>query len=118
VRLEDAPRIFGARPAKTWADEVLTGAAIELRLWTAYEARFKRNHELSLAYRYLPATDEERALVSATDLCRRLLLRAIEREKNELLGAVQRVPSDSDGGRALRVRLRDLDQERLRFVES
>ena len=63
VRLEDAPRIFETRPQKTWADEVLTGAAIELRLWTAYEARFKRNHELSLAYRYLPATEEERQLV-------------------------------------------------------
>ncbi|GAA3949083.1 DNA primase [Microbacterium soli] len=65
-----------------------------------------------------PAKDEERALVSATDLCRRLIVRSIDREKNELLGAVQRVPADSDGGRALRVRLRDLDQERMRFVES
>lgn len=63
VRLEDAPRLFELRPGKTWADEVLSGAALEQRLWGAYEARFRRNHEQSLAYRYLPATDEERRLV-------------------------------------------------------
>ncbi|WP_353113351.1 DNA primase [Microbacterium sp.] len=65
-----------------------------------------------------PARDDEGAVASATDLCRRLILRSIDREKNELLGAVQRVPADSDGGRALRMRLRDLDIERLRFAES
>ncbi len=65
-----------------------------------------------------PAKDEEGAVASAADLCRRLILRSIEREKNELLGAVQRVPADSVGGRALRMRLRDLDVERMRFVES
>ncbi|GAT73350.1 DNA primase [Microbacterium hydrocarbonoxydans] len=65
-----------------------------------------------------PARDEEGALASATDLARRLILRSLEHEKQELLGAVQRVPADSDGGRALRMRLRDLDVERQRFVES
>lgn len=65
-----------------------------------------------------PARDEEGALASAADLCRRLIVRAIDREKNELLGAVQRVPADSDGGRALRMRLRDLDAERLAYAES
>ena len=90
--------------------------------WATTAADAVREPYRSLAGELLmmpfPAKDEERALVSATDLCRRLLLRAIDREKNELLGAVQRVPADSDGGRALRVRLRDLDQERLRYVES
>ncbi len=52
------------------------------------------------------------------DLTRRLVLRQLEREKQELLGAVQRVPADSDGGRALRMRLRDIDAERQRFAES
>jgi hypothetical protein len=33
------------------------------RLWSAYEAKFKAAHEESLAYRYLPANDAERALV-------------------------------------------------------
>lgn len=63
VRLEDAAQIFEKKPERTWADEVLTGDAIEQRLWAAYEARFKQNHELSLAYRYQPANDEERRLV-------------------------------------------------------
>ncbi|MFT4259052.1 DNA primase [Microbacterium sp.] len=65
-----------------------------------------------------PARDESGAVASATDLCRRLIVRALDDEKNELLGAVQRVPADSDGGRALRVRLRDIDIERQRFAES
>lgn len=65
-----------------------------------------------------PARDEEGAVASATDLARRLILRQLEHEKQELLGAVQRVPADSDGGRALRVRLRDIDVERQRFSES
>ena len=65
-----------------------------------------------------PARDDEGALASSADLCRRLILRSIEREKQELLGAVQRVPADSDGGRALRMRLRDVDAERLRYAES
>ncbi|MFK4759758.1 DNA primase [Microbacterium sp. ZW T5_45] len=62
-----------------------------------------------------PARDEAGAVASATDLARRLVLRGIEHEKQELLSAVQRVPADSPGGRALRMRLRDLDAERQRF---
>ncbi|KJQ55556.1 DNA primase [Microbacterium sp. SA39] len=65
-----------------------------------------------------PAKNEEGAVASATDLARRLILRQLEREKQELLGAVQRVPAESDGGRALRMRLRDIDAERQRFAES
>lgn len=65
-----------------------------------------------------PARDEEGAVASATDLARRLIMRGLEHEKQELLGAVQRVPADSDGGRALRMRLRDIDAERQRFAES
>jgi DNA primase len=57
-------------------------------------------------------------VASTTDLSRRLIVRALEQEKQELLGAVQRVPAESDGGRALRVRLRDIDLERRRFTES
>lgn len=71
-----------------------------------------------LLMRPFPARDEEGAAYSATDLARGLIVRDLEREKHELLGAIQRVPADSDGGRALRVRLRDIDAERQRFVES
>ncbi|WP_144796416.1 DNA primase [Microbacterium paludicola] len=65
-----------------------------------------------------PAKDEAGAVASTADLCRRMIVRSLEREKQELLGAIQRVPADSDGGRALRVRLRDIDAERQRFAES
>jgi len=63
-----------------------------------------------------PARDEDGAVASASSLARGLLARALEAEKAELLGAVQRVPADSDDGRALRVRLRDVDAERLRLL--
>lgn len=65
-----------------------------------------------------PAKDEAGAVASTADLSRRMIVRGLEREKHELLGAIQRVPADSDGGRALRVRLRDIDAERQRFAES
>lgn len=65
-----------------------------------------------------PARDEAGAVASTADLSRRMVVRGLEREKQELLGAIQRVPADSDGGRALRVRLRDIDAERQRFAES
>lgn len=63
VGVGDAGALLQERPAHGWADDVLTARAIEERLWGAYEARFKSNHEANLAWRYLPATDEERALV-------------------------------------------------------
>ncbi|MGM1016211.1 MAG: DNA primase [Actinomycetota bacterium] len=65
-----------------------------------------------------PAKDEEGAVMSATGLALRLVRRDLDRQKQELLGAVQRVPAESDGGRALRMRLRDLDAERARYTES
>ena len=58
---------FGAiavrTPATTWAQEILTADAIETRLWSEYEQQFAQNHERSLAYRYEPSNEEERALV-------------------------------------------------------
>jgi Zn-dependent protease with chaperone function len=63
TRLEDAAALFSTRPDRTWADEVRTGAEIEGRLWAEYEQRFRESHDESLAWRYLPATDEERAHV-------------------------------------------------------
>ncbi|MDQ0645753.1 DNA primase [Microbacterium murale] len=65
-----------------------------------------------------PARDEQGAVASTADLCSRLIVRDLDREKNELLRALQRVAADSDGGRALGVRLRDLSIERQRFTES
>jgi Zn-dependent protease with chaperone function len=50
-------------PERTWAQSILTGPAIEQRLWGAYEERFRAAHERDLAYRYVPSNEEERALV-------------------------------------------------------
>ena len=50
-------------PAATWVQQILTADAIEQRLWSAYEQQFAQDHERSLAYRYEPANDEERAIV-------------------------------------------------------
>lgn len=50
-------------PEATWVDAVNDAADIEARLWRAYENDFSQMHEESLAYRYLPETDEETALV-------------------------------------------------------
>jgi Zn-dependent protease with chaperone function len=53
-----------ARPVgASWFDSIAEAEALEARLWTAYEARFASAHEESLAYRYLPSTEEEWALV-------------------------------------------------------
>ncbi|MFJ6652416.1 DNA primase [Microbacterium sp. NPDC091313] len=65
-----------------------------------------------------PARDEDHAVASANDLARRLTLRTLERQKTELLGAIQRVPADSEEGRGLRIRLRDLDRDRQLLLEG
>ncbi|MET2012570.1 DNA primase [Microbacterium chocolatum] len=62
-----------------------------------------------------PAQNDDEAVASATDLSRRLVMRALEAEKHELLGAIQRVAPDSDGGRSIRIRLREIDAERERM---
>lgn len=50
-------------PASGWIDDIHVAASIETELWTEYEKMFADAHEHSLAYRYLPATDAERAIV-------------------------------------------------------
>ena len=59
-----------------------------------------------------PARDEEGAIASATSLAVRLIARDLDRQRHELLGAVQRVAPDGDEGRRLRMRLRDIEAER------
>lgn len=65
-----------------------------------------------------PARDELHAVASADDLCLRLILRALAREKAELLAAMQRVPADSPEGRELGLRGRELDHERQRLTAA
>ena len=62
--------------------------------------------------RDFPARDEEHAALSANDLCRRIIVRELDQRKRELLGEVQRVAPESEEGRAVRLRLRDIDEER------
>ncbi len=63
VRVDQAAEVMSAARAGSWTDDIGTAGAIEQRLWEAYEARFREHHEQSLAYRYRPANDAERALV-------------------------------------------------------
>lgn len=60
---EDMVRLLLEPVTSSWADTVQDADAIEARLWGAYEARFAQAHDLSLAYRYEPSTEEERAHV-------------------------------------------------------
>ena len=63
-----------------------------------------------------PALSDDAAVTSAGDLARRLAIRALAQEKSELLGAIQRVPAQSEEGMRIRVRLRELDAERERVL--
>ncbi|MFY3385259.1 M48 family metallopeptidase [Paracidovorax sp. MALMAid1276] len=63
LKEHDYGAIAVRKPASTWVQEILTADAIEQRLWSDYEQQFAQDHERSLAYRYEPANDEERALV-------------------------------------------------------
>ena len=87
--------------------------------WTVTAVESVREPYRELAGQLLaadfPARDEDGAVASATSLARALLLRDLDAQKAELLGAVQRVPAESEEGRVLRVRLRDLDLERHRL---
>lgn len=68
--------------------------------------------------RDFPARDEEHAAVSANDLCRRVITRALDTLKQELLGELQRLEPGSPEGRAVQIRLRDLEMERRRLIEE
>lgn len=63
LKVENATQVFDEKPVSTWVEQILIAEQIEGRLWAAYEQRFQTAHQQSLAYRYLPSNDEERALV-------------------------------------------------------
>ena len=60
---KDYGAVVTSVPAQTWIADMPGAPQVEQRLWAAYEQRFAEIHEQTLAYRYAPATDEERALV-------------------------------------------------------
>lgn len=87
--------------------------------WAAEAVSSVREPYRSLAAELLtadfPALTDDAATVYADSLARRLVMRAVDREKSELLGAIQRVAPDSEEGRGIRMRLRELDAERQRL---
>jgi Zn-dependent protease with chaperone function len=60
---QDYGSIVTTVPAASWVDDMPTALDIEQRLWTRYEEQFSASHERSLAYRYEPSDDAERAVV-------------------------------------------------------
>ncbi|GAA1989401.1 DNA primase [Microbacterium pumilum] len=84
--------------------------------WAADAVGSVREPYRSLAAELLttdfPALTDEAAVASTADLARRLVARTLDREKAELLGAIQRVAAGSTEGRVIRLRLRELDVER------
>jgi DNA primase len=90
--------------------------------WSADAVATVREPYRSLAAELLagdfPALSDEAAVTSAGDLARRLVLRRFDREKAELLGAIQRVPAASEEGRSIRLRLRELDARRQALVDE
>ena len=65
-----------------------------------------------------PARTEEDAIASATGTARSLIVRSLQRQKTELLRTIQRVSPESDEGRTVRMRLRELDAERQQLVSE
>ncbi|WP_349427459.1 DNA primase [Microbacterium sp. LWS13-1.2] len=90
--------------------------------WSADAVAAVREPYRSLAAELLagdfPALNDDAAVTSAGDLARRLVLRRFDREKVELLGAIQRVPAASEEGRSIRLRLRELDARRQALVDE
>ncbi|MFT4213569.1 MAG: DNA primase [Microbacterium sp.] len=90
--------------------------------WAAGAVESVREPYRSLAVELLtadfPALSEAEATASTRSLALRLQVRAIDAQKNEMLGAIQRVPADSDEGRAVRLALRDLDGRRRVLTEE
>jgi DNA primase len=88
--------------------------------WAAAAVDAVREPYRSLAAELLtgdfPARDDLHAITSAKDLARRIRTRAIDREKRDLLAAIQRLAADSEEGRAVRLRLRELDAARQRLT--
>jgi Zn-dependent protease with chaperone function len=60
---EDYGRVASAPVLDSWIADIATAAAIEQRLWAAYEQGFAAAHERNLAYRYEPADETQAAVV-------------------------------------------------------
>jgi hypothetical protein len=63
---ETAQSLLAAPGDGGWYRMIDDVEELERKQWDDFEAKFRRVHEASLAYRYLPETDEERAIVVKT----------------------------------------------------
>lgn len=86
-------------PTTPWASYFIDADAIEREQWQAFEREFSQAHEETLAYRYEPATDDERALVLRYFPPERFALKKDEAvvvtyEGLELPGHAERLPWD------------------------
>jgi Zn-dependent protease with chaperone function len=63
VSTSDYSQIVTQPVHSTWISDIQNADAIEQNLWAVYEQHFATVHEHQLAYRYLPATEAERAIV-------------------------------------------------------
>ncbi|KHK98321.1 DNA primase [Microbacterium mangrovi] len=109
-------------PALDAVRQVIAACDPERTGWSVEAVSSVREPYRSLAAELLtaqfPARDDEHAVASTRAMARQLVRRSLDAEKQELLGAVQRIPANSDGGRAVRLRLRELDAERQRLLDE
>jgi Zn-dependent protease with chaperone function len=63
VNETDYSQVVTQPTAFTWIPDIQNADVIEQTLWAVYEKHFATVHEQQLAYRYLPATEAERAIV-------------------------------------------------------
>ncbi|KAA9087088.1 DNA primase [Microbacterium radiodurans] len=90
--------------------------------WTSAAVDATREPYRTLAIELLtadfPAGTERIAQTTATESLRGLRLRALDREKAELLGAMQRLAPASDEFRRVGIALRDIDARRRALIET
>lgn len=60
---DDMPPILTNVPDGRWYRNIARAEELEDRQWAAYEERFRTVHEQVLAYRYVPETEAEKAVV-------------------------------------------------------
>jgi Zn-dependent protease with chaperone function len=60
----DYSAIAADLPQQSWVDDIVNAPEIEGALWRDYELQFAALHEQGLAYRYEPADDQQRAVVT------------------------------------------------------
>lgn len=59
----DAQQLLTTRGDGAWYRRITNADEVERRQWEVFEARFREYHERTLPYRFLPETEQERAIV-------------------------------------------------------